>query len=186
MWLSSEKPFSPPSGSSVSYTGGGWIRPKRRWAIYLRDDLSCVYCRREIAHILLSGAFLTLDHLRPRPSSNAWTNLVTACSTCNNLRHREPWRSFAASMPDGPEMVIKRVRCQIRRAESKFLAAAEALFREKPNWMLFNNGAVQAHFQGVCGEPAYWPDEDRWDDPGAGHTLIDDLFIARIDPALGF
>ena len=171
----------------MSYTGGGWIRPKRRWALYLRDDLACVYCRREIAHILLADCFLTLDHLRLKAhSDNGWRDVITACSSCNNLRHTEPWREFAASMPDGPKQVIARVQRQIRRSERKFLTAAAQLLQDRPAWMLYNNSAVRDHFRVGTDEPRYWPDEHRWDDCGAGHTLIDDIFVNSIDPVCGF
>jgi hypothetical protein len=171
----------------MGYTGGGWIRPKRRWALYLRDDLACVYCRREVAHVLLAGDFLTLDHLRLKGSGNGWRDVITACSTCNCLRHKEPWRGFAASMPDGPVQVIARVRRQVRRSERKFLTAAVKLLADPPPWLRFNNAAVQAHFNPPrIAEPEYWPDEDRWEDPGAGHSLVDEYFPYTVDPDVGF
>ncbi len=49
--------------------------------VFRRDDFTCQYCGRQ------SGR-LTIDHLIPRyrGGSHAWTNLVTACATCN--RHK--------------------------------------------------------------------------------------------------
>ncbi len=56
------------------------IRLSRR-AVFRRDGYRCQYCGRETPH-------LTLDHVVPRSRSgaHAWTNLVSACATCN--RHK--------------------------------------------------------------------------------------------------
>lgn len=64
--------------------GGGWIRPEKRRAIYVRDNLACVYCG---AH-LDEGIELTLDHLHPQElgGSNEAKNLVTACKQCNSSK----------------------------------------------------------------------------------------------------
>jgi len=65
-----------------------WLRPSTRWAIYLRDDLSCVYCQttmRAILDSLTPDNFLTIDHLRARSKGGSTDarNLVTACYDCN-------------------------------------------------------------------------------------------------------
>jgi hypothetical protein len=73
-----------------------WIRPAKRLAIYLRDGLACVYCGASIE----GGAKLTLDHLRPYCSggTNAETNLVTCCHTCNSARGNRSWKLFAVKV----------------------------------------------------------------------------------------
>ncbi len=51
-----------------------------RFNVFLRDRFSCQYCGDDFpAHDL------TFDHLIPRSrgGGTAWTNVVTACSTCN-------------------------------------------------------------------------------------------------------
>lgn len=65
-------------------SNGMWIRPHKRLAVYLRDDMACVYCGAE--------ENLTLDHLRPRTKggSNSDSNLVTACTGCNSSRQHSP------------------------------------------------------------------------------------------------
>jgi len=59
-----------------------FIKPKSnpsftRFNVFLRDRFSCLYCG--------SGEELTFDHLLPRSKGGQtnWTNVVTACSTCN-------------------------------------------------------------------------------------------------------
>ncbi len=61
------------------YNGSGWIRPRKRWAIYHRDGYACVYCQGK-------PDFLQLDHLFPRTSrwrDNDHRRLVTCCAECN-------------------------------------------------------------------------------------------------------
>jgi len=76
--------------------GGKWIRPESRHRIYQRDGYRCVYClvqvQRKRADVRTGFALdhdaATLDHVIPRgaPSStNAPTNLVTACARCGSL-----------------------------------------------------------------------------------------------------
>jgi len=56
--------------------------------LFLRDGYRCAYCgrhRRELA----GRERLTRDHLVPRArgGSDAWHNVVTACSTCNHRKN---------------------------------------------------------------------------------------------------
>ena len=48
--------------------------------VYLRDLFTCQYCGCEHSH-----HNLTLDHVLPRSKGghSSWTNIVTACHTCN-------------------------------------------------------------------------------------------------------
>jgi 5-methylcytosine-specific restriction endonuclease McrA len=55
--------------------------------LFARDDYTCQYCLRyqsELRH----RECLTRDHLVPmsRGGGNEWTNVVTACSTCNTKK----------------------------------------------------------------------------------------------------
>ena len=55
--------------------------------LFARDDYRCQYCHRiqpEFRH----RECLTRDHLVPlsRGGTNLWTNVVTACSTCNTRK----------------------------------------------------------------------------------------------------
>lgn len=94
---------------NVTHTGSKWIRPAKRFAIYLRDGFCCQYCGTD-----LEGAAaeeVTLDHLVPRikGGSNAENNLVTACRSCNSSRQDRPWRQYA------PGGAVERIRRTVRR-----------------------------------------------------------------------
>ncbi|HEC67041.1 MAG TPA: HNH endonuclease [bacterium] len=64
-------------------------RPKQqsvrfsRTNLFQRDDYKCQYCR-----IQFNRPQLTMDHLIPksRGGTTSWTNVVTACKTCNHKK----------------------------------------------------------------------------------------------------
>lgn len=55
--------------------------------LFARDGYRCMYCRRS-QHELKPRECLTRDHLVPvsRGGGNLWTNVVTACSSCNTRK----------------------------------------------------------------------------------------------------
>ena len=55
--------------------------------LFARDDYRCQYCHRTQAE-LRHRECLTRDHLVPisRGGGNEWTNVVTACSSCNTRK----------------------------------------------------------------------------------------------------
>ncbi len=55
--------------------------------LFARDDYRCQYCQRTQGD-LRHRECLTRDHLVPlsRGGANTWTNVVTACSTCNTRK----------------------------------------------------------------------------------------------------
>jgi 5-methylcytosine-specific restriction endonuclease McrA len=55
--------------------------------LFARDEYSCQFCGRS-QHDLRFRECLTRDHLVPlsRGGTNDWTNVVTACSTCNTRK----------------------------------------------------------------------------------------------------
>ena len=57
-------------------------RPNRR-NIFLRDNYSCAYCKKQ-----LNTEELSIDHILPksRGGKDTWDNLVTACKTCNCVK----------------------------------------------------------------------------------------------------
>ena len=57
-------------------------RPNRR-NIFLRDNYSCAYCKKQ-----LEPHELSVDHILPksRGGKETWENLVTACKSCNCLK----------------------------------------------------------------------------------------------------
>lgn len=54
-----------------------------RQNIFLRDNHICQYC-----HMKFSEKRLTIDHVVPlsKGGKHEWTNVVTACSSCNNKK----------------------------------------------------------------------------------------------------
>jgi 5-methylcytosine-specific restriction endonuclease McrA len=55
--------------------------------LFARDDYRCQYCGKARQE-LRGREFLTRDHVIPlsRGGDNAWENVVTACSPCNNRK----------------------------------------------------------------------------------------------------
>ncbi|NJD09946.1 MAG: HNH endonuclease [Gemmatimonadetes bacterium] len=55
--------------------------------LFARDSYRCQYCGRHRTQ-LRHREFLTRDHVVPlsRGGDNSWTNVVTACSPCNNRK----------------------------------------------------------------------------------------------------
>jgi len=55
--------------------------------LFARDGYTCQYCSRPQSH-LRTRECLTRDHVIPqsRGGSNEWTNVVTACSSCNTRK----------------------------------------------------------------------------------------------------
>ena len=55
--------------------------------LFARDEYACQYCGRT-AGVLKPRESLTRDHLIPmsRGGLNEWTNVVTACSSCNTRK----------------------------------------------------------------------------------------------------
>jgi len=55
--------------------------------LFARDEYSCQFCGRP-QHELRFRECLTRDHLVPlsRGGTNEWTNVVTACSSCNTRK----------------------------------------------------------------------------------------------------
>ncbi len=55
--------------------------------LFARDAYRCQYCGRHKS-VLRGREFLTRDHVMPvsRGGENAWDNVVTACSVCNNRK----------------------------------------------------------------------------------------------------
>jgi len=81
--------------TSRKWQGSNWIRKSTRLRIYARDGFRCVYCD--------SRKRLTLDHIKPhvRGGSNAPTNLLTACLSCNSRRQHQPVARFVGSPEEG-------------------------------------------------------------------------------------
>jgi 5-methylcytosine-specific restriction endonuclease McrA len=86
--------------------GMNWITQVKRLAIYLRDDLACVYCGKGIEQ---EDVRLSLDHIitchatkiksrGKRKENNHATNLVTCCYTCNSSRGNDTIGEWAKAI----------------------------------------------------------------------------------------
>jgi hypothetical protein len=109
------------------WNGMNWIRPEKRLAIYLRDDLACAWCGRGIEEEEV--ACLTLDHLRPhsKGGSNEASNLVTACRRCNSARGDRAMTDFAEAVAQyGGQEGSRDVLLRIRRLRNRVLPLNQA------------------------------------------------------------
>jgi 5-methylcytosine-specific restriction endonuclease McrA len=71
-------PFDFPPGNEESLTDA------LRYAVFLRDGFACLYCLAPAE----SGIVLSVDHVHPRAlgGSNAPSNLLTCCLSCNSTK----------------------------------------------------------------------------------------------------
>jgi 5-methylcytosine-specific restriction endonuclease McrA len=110
--------------------GGKWLRASLRWALYYRDDFTCVYCERVGG---LGPRELTIDHVK---SSRAGgrdhrpQNLVTACHGCNSSKQHLSNRQWFAKMRENgfdTDAVRRRIRRTVRRAVNRTVGRFLAL-----------------------------------------------------------
>jgi ferredoxin len=110
---------------SAFHTGGKWLTPTRRLAIYLRDDFRCVWCLMCLT--ACHPKDVTLDHVVPREQGGTHhsSNLVTSCKACNTARGALGISSYARRMaPNDALAIIRRVRNAQRRTPNVALARA--------------------------------------------------------------
>ena len=104
--------------------GGSWIRSAKRWAIYARDNVQCVYCGAGYT----GPASLTLDHVVCwiAGGTNHESNLVTACHTCNSTRSDLTLDAFARR--SGLDASALRVKIATQTAKALDKAQGQALY----------------------------------------------------------
>jgi 5-methylcytosine-specific restriction endonuclease McrA len=110
------------------HQGSKWIRRDLRLAINLRDRMTCLYCSRD-----LSGCDprdITLDHVKAKADggSNAPSNLVTACLSCNSSKRDTPINLFTS-----PER-IAMIRRNTRRKIGPYRIQAKAYLSRSTVW----------------------------------------------------
>ena len=101
---------------NLANCGGNWIRKKKRKAIYVRDDLRCVYCDNGIE----DGIIFTLDHLIAQEygGNNDAGNLVTCCKTCNSTKGKKTQRQFFLWLRGNgidTDLIARRIRRNVKR-----------------------------------------------------------------------
>jgi 5-methylcytosine-specific restriction endonuclease McrA len=81
----------------ANWQGMNWIRKEKRFAIYERDGLACIYCGATA-----EDAVLSLDHIIPVAlgGTNEAINLVTACKRCNDTKGKKSTKQFLAYLRD--------------------------------------------------------------------------------------
>jgi len=108
-----------------------WVVPTTRWAIYLRDGLSCVYCQVTLADILAERGenFLTLDHIKSRKQGgcNSPYNLVTCCYVCNSHKARYSVTRFCREFSLTASTVRSRIKARRDRDIDQYRLAARLL-----------------------------------------------------------
>lgn len=103
------------SAQSIAGNGSKWIRPRRRQRIYERDGWACVWCG--------ATGRLSLDHCRPygRGGTNASSNLITACLSCNSARCDRPMSAFARIVSGRVGVTVDQVLARVRAARRRRL-----------------------------------------------------------------
>ena len=138
----------------MACSSGSWIRPSRRWAVYLRDGLACVFCAPALVRIVFDGGFFVLDHRESRRTTgSANENLLTACYDCNLHRSRRTLEDWL----DKARIPVERwVLGETRRraADMKSLReTAHVLLRARPMWLRANAWNARAQFRREDREP---------------------------------
>lgn len=110
---------------SKKRTGKRTTKPARgakRLAIYLRDDLKCIYCARPAHQVVC----LTLDHVTPwvNGGSNHESNLVTCCDRCNSSLQDSSLSEGVRRLNEnfGLDIKVSTVRSRIKRQTARDLA----------------------------------------------------------------
>ena len=106
---------------------GGWINNVTRLAIYQRDGMACVWCKRGIE---CKGVILSLDHIvcvSSVGSTNAASNLITCCKQCNEQRGTKSVKEFAFIIKrndDNAKNLIRKIKYHLNKPLDR--AAAKA------------------------------------------------------------
>lgn len=113
-----------------------WIRPTTRWAIYLRDGMSCVYCGVTMAELVEARGdnFLTVDHVKTKSKggTNHPTNIVTCCYRCNLVKGCKSLSTFCKEEGLVRTTVRSRMRSRQNRPVEHYREAARVLLGNLP------------------------------------------------------
>jgi len=108
-----------------------WLRPATRWAIYVRDDMRCIYCRVSIQELIRKAGnnFLTVDHVRSRQrgGTSDHVNLITCCYDCNISKKDTTLAAWCRSRGWSASAVSKRIGRRRARNLELYRSAAHIL-----------------------------------------------------------
>lgn len=79
-----------------------------RFNVHLRDEFKCCYCGKHETY-----RELTMDHVLPRSKGGktSWTNIVSACKTCNRDKGSELWKPMRSPVePNEYQLAALRSR----------------------------------------------------------------------------
>jgi len=128
--------------------------PFCRKNIFLRDGFRCQYCGREE-----TAENLTVDHIVPlsRGGRDLWSNVVTACRTCNNLKGNKLPRECNLRLQDSPRTPTSLTFLHIMRQQGeRRLVWRKYLFFEQ-QWDLISTGTGGLAAEGYSRETAPLP-----------------------------
>lgn len=106
--------------------------------LFARDNYTCQYCGREDDNLKGRLNKLTRDHVQPRSrgGEDIWTNVVTACSSCNSRKDNKTPKEAGMTLrrqPQTPHMV--HLKWQIRSLTQMQIKYVEMFYGD--NWMLY-------------------------------------------------
>jgi 5-methylcytosine-specific restriction endonuclease McrA len=97
--------------------------------VFARDNYTCQYCGRTQKE-LKSDEFLTIDHIIPKfhfknpRDVSKWTNVTTACNSCNNKKDNKlphECNMYPATKPYKPESVMVVIYTRLTDEQKTFL-----------------------------------------------------------------
>jgi hypothetical protein len=99
--------------------------------LFVRDNWTCQYCQRHRLDLVAGSEYLTRDHIQPKTDGGAdtWTNVVTACSTCNHRKDDHSLGDFVKSLT----RELDDLRDRMERAPIK---ERDRLVQELARWEL--------------------------------------------------
>jgi 5-methylcytosine-specific restriction endonuclease McrA len=120
--------------------------------LFARDDYTCQYCGRHRRE-LKGRQFLTRDHVIPvsQGGGNGWSNVVTACSPCNNRKgNQTPGQAHMPlrGVPGEPNYVhlVWAVR-RVTETQARWIA----MFYGQDALALIEGAGVPATVSGIAG-----------------------------------
>ncbi|MFF7645582.1 RNA-guided endonuclease IscB [Streptomyces canus] len=97
--------------TACEYQQGTLAGTEARAYLRAKWNNACAYCDA-------TGVPLNIDHLRPRSrgGSNRISNLVLACSPCNQAKDNAPVEFFLADQPDRLAKIVRQLRTPLQDA----------------------------------------------------------------------